>query len=104
MVEVPGRPAHRHPREPPVTRSGNPAILVEGSVSEHFEILYMTRARGPGIVKAVDHTHAFDWLLFHAIQLCRLGQMRRLQDGGGNVDDMVELRADATGVLDAVRP
>jgi hypothetical protein len=64
----------------------------------------MARARGFGVVKAVHHAHAFDGLLLHAIHLHRLGKVRCLQDGGGDVDDMMELRAYSTCVLDAVRP
>src|SRR5271170_1971147 len=104
MVEVSSSAAHGHPWEPSVTRCCDPAIFVERAVSEHLEVLNVTRARSFRVVEAVHHADAFDGLLFHAIHLHRLGKMRCLQNGRGNVDDMVKLRAYSACVLDAVRP
>ena len=81
MVEVPGRSAHRLPREPTVSRGGNPAIFVERAISEHLEVLDVARAHSFGIVKAVNHANTFDRLLFHAIHFDGLWKVCRFQDG-----------------------
>jgi hypothetical protein len=59
---------------------------------------------GVRLVKGVRHTHAFDRLLRDAVDHHRRGNAGCLKDGRYDVDHVVELGADAAGILDAVRP
>src|SRR5258708_1164906 len=104
MIEVSSRTPSGHPWQPPMTGSGYPAIFVEGTVSEHLEVLNVARTRGLRVVEAVHHAHAFDGLLIHTIHLHRLRKVRCLEDGGRNVDDVVKLCAYSACVLDTVGP
>jgi hypothetical protein len=74
VIEVSRGPTCGYPGEASVTGGGDPAIFVERAVSEHLEVLDVARARRFGVVEAINHAHAFDGLLFHAIYLDRLGR------------------------------
>src|SRR3954452_19136949 len=104
MVEIARAPAYGHPGEPAVAGCGDPAVLVERAVSEHLEVLDVSRARRLRIVERVHHADALDRLLPDAVDLHRLGKVRRLEDSGWEGDDVVELRAGSARVLDQVRP
>src|SRR5262249_58431812 len=57
-----------------------------------------------GLVEAVDDADALDRLLRDAVHHDWCGNARRLKDRRHDIDDMVELPADATLVLDLRRP
>ena len=87
-------------------RRGDPAIVVERAVTEHLEVLRLA-LRGSVRVRAVEgvsHAHAFDRFLGDAID-----RLRRLDAGGfedrrHDINDVVELAADATDILDVAGP
>src|SRR5262249_49906365 len=83
---------------------GDPAIVVDGPVAEHLEILRRVATLGLRLIEGIDHAHAFDWLLGQAIYNGGRGDSGCLQNGWRDVDDVVELRAQAVLFLDALRP
>ncbi len=92
------------PRNPVQAGARHPAVLVHGTVAEHLEILLRVpflRARvGERVAKARPvHRHLGD-----AVNLARLGNASRLQDGRGDIDDVRELAAQAALVLDRGGP
>jgi hypothetical protein len=56
------------------------------------------------VVEGVGHTHAFDRFLHNPVDHHRRLDARGFEDSWHDVDHVVELGADAAGVLDAVRP
>ena len=96
QTEVPRRIQRR--------RRGHPAVMIDGALAEHLEVLRRPLAWRGGVVPRIDHAHAFDRLLGDAVDHHRLRQASRFQNRRRDVDHMVELIADATGVLDARRP
>jgi hypothetical protein len=79
-------------------------LVVDPAVAEHLEVLGLVPFRRVGVVEAVGHAHALDRLLLHAVDRHRVGQPGHLQDGRGDVDDVVELRADLALGLDPAWP
>src|SRR5208337_497379 len=88
------------------SRRSNPAVVIDGAVAQHFEILSIAfrRREGVGLVPRIGHAHALDRLLLDAVDRVRSRNPGGFQDRWGNVDYVVELRADAASVLDARRP
>ena len=82
----------------------DPAVVIQRAIAEHLKVLSVAPLRGFGIVEAVHHADAFDWLLRHAVEFHWCGDVRRLQDGGHKIDHMVELPTYATRVLNSRRP
>ena len=58
------------------------------------------RSGGLAVVEGVAHAHALVGLLLDAVHEDRLGQARRVQDGGRHVDHVAELGADLAPGLD----
>ena len=87
-------------------RVGVPALVIDPAVGDHLEVLGLAgRGRiGVRLVEGVRHAHAFDRLLLDAVDHLRRLDARGFEDRGHDVDDVVELVADAAGVLDAGRP
>ena len=85
---------------------GDPAVVVDGAVADHFEILRVTLGRGVrvGLVEGVSHAHAFDGLLGDAIDHYRCLNAGGFENGRHNINDVVELRADAARILDVAGP
>src|SRR5262245_18533195 len=104
MIEVTCGTAQSDPRKPAMAGGGNPAVLVERAVTEHFEILNVPRLSRFGIIEAINHAYAFDRLLLYTIDLCRLGKVRCLENGGSYVSDMMKLGADSAGILNTIGP
>ena len=96
---------NRHlPGHDAVMHSGRlPAILVNSPVAPDFVVLQGAFRWGVGVLVGVAHAHPVERLLRHAIHLGRGGNPGRLQDAGGEVDDVVVLAANSR-VADAVRP
>src|SRR5262249_62376311 len=92
------------PWQPSVTHARDPSVAVDGAAAEHFEILDPTAFLGLRVVEAVDHADTFDLLLRNPVDLRRLLDSGRLQNRRRDVDDVVELGADAALVLDPVGP
>lgn len=74
--------------------------------AEHLEVLRLVPGGrgGVGLVPGVRHAHAFDGALLNAID--RLGRFDAgcFQDSRHDVNDMVELAADAAQVRDVAGP
>ena len=82
----------------------NPTVVVQRAGSEHLEVLRAVPALGAGRIERVDHAHALDGLLLHAVDHGRLRDSDRLENGRGDVDHVMELRANTALVLDALGP
>ena len=83
-----------------------PAVVVDRVVTDHLEVLGLTR-RGRIrllLIEGVGHAHPLDRLLRNAVHHLGLFQLGRLEYRWHDVDDMVELVADAALVLDHFRP
>ena len=59
---------------------------------------------GARLVEGVGHAHAFNRLLLDAVDHFRRRNAGGFEERRHDVDHMMELRADAAGILDAVRP
>ena len=46
---------------------GGPALVIDAAITEHFEVLSFVLVGRLGIVEAVQHADALDWVLLHAI-------------------------------------
>ena len=87
-----------------VNRAGEPAVGVDRAIAHDLEVLGLVGAGGVRIVERVDHAHALDRRLDDTVDALGLGQARRLEHGGSDVDDVVPLRSNLVGGLDALRP
>ena len=67
-------------------RCRNPAVVVNGSVGEHLEVLGGVRGFCVSIVPAVDHAHTLDWALRRAVDDLGFRQARSFQYRRRNVD------------------
>ena len=97
-AQFPGKRDRRRGRHPP--------IVINGAVAEHLEILGRVRRRGAGVrlVPCVRHAYPFHGALLDAIDRIGLRNAGRLEDGRGDVDDVMELAADAAHIGDVARP
>ena len=87
-------------------RRRHPAVVIDGAIAEHLEILRRVPGRGVGVrlVPRVGHAHAFDRDLLDAVDRVGLRNAGRFEDGRHDVDDVVELAADAAHVGDVAGP
>src|SRR5262250_3150263 len=87
-------------------RVGIPAVVVDAPVSDHLEVLRVMCGRRVGVrfVEGVDHTDAFDWFLFDAVDVLWRTDTHRFQNRRHDVNHMVKLRADPAGIADVTRP
>jgi hypothetical protein len=53
--------------------------VVDAPVAEHLEVLGLAPLGRIGVVEAVGHAGAVQWLLLHAVDHRRLGQPSHLQ-------------------------
>src|SRR5208283_2801959 len=108
LVLVHGRKfaGSHEPRRGGRMRSGNPAVMVNGTVANHFEILRVALRRriGVGRIEGVTHADAFDRLLLDAVDHVRLLDAGGFENGWNDVDDVVELGANSPHVLDVSGP
>ena len=98
------RRAEAHPRHPPVEAGGHEAVVVDAPVAHHLEVLGSTGAGRLRIAERVAHRRALDRHLPDAVHRRRCLDAGRLQDGRCQVDDVVELGAQAAAVGDPPRP
>ncbi len=87
-------------------RRRHPAFVIDGAVAEHLEVLGGVPGGrvGLGLVPGVHHAHAFDGPLFDAVDRIGRRYAGGFEDGRHDIDDMVELVADAAHVLDVAGP
>ena len=82
-----------------------PALAVDAAVAEHLEVLCLTALaeESPSSNEYTMLTPAIG-SLGDAVDGLRLRQSGRFEDGGGDVDHVVELRAHLAARCDAARP
>ena len=87
-------------------RDRHPALVVDGAIAEHLEVLRGVPGRRVGVrlVPRVRHAHAFDGALLDAVDRIGRRDAGRFEDGRHDVYDVVELAADAAHVLDVAGP
>jgi hypothetical protein len=80
--------------------------VIDGAIAEHLEVLRCVPGRDVGVrlVPRVHHADAFDRALVDAVDRIRRWDADRFEDGRHDVDDVMELAADATHVVDVARP
>ena len=81
-VDHVGQMAHAHQPRPLGRRGGsNPAVVVDGAVAKHLEVLRRARGRGVGVrlVEGVRHAHAFNRPLRDAVDHRRCHECRSLR-------------------------
>ena len=100
------RGAAQFPRERRRGRARHPSVVIDGAVAEHLEILRGVPGGRVGVrlVPRVRHAHAFDRALLDAVDRVGRRDAGRFEDGRHDVDDMVELAADAADVVDVAGP
>ena len=108
---VPGNHIRRRtgtelPRKSCRGRDRHPALVIDGAIAEHLEVLRRVSGRrvGVGLVPGVGHAHAFDGALLDAVDRIGRRDAGRFEDGRHDVDDVVELTADTSHVLDVAGP
>ena len=87
-----------------VSRHRGPSLVIDAAVAEHFEILRLVPLGSLGIAEGVQHADTLDRHLRHAVYRDRFGKPRGFEECGGDVDDVMKLRADFTLSLKSVRP
>src|SRR4051812_24030170 len=79
---------------------GDPPIMIKRAVAEHLEVLRLPLLFGIRVIEAIHHTDTFEGLLLDAVDFSWLRNVGGFQNGWNDVDDVVELRANATFILD----
>ena len=96
----------RLPRGSRRGRRSHPAIVIDGPIAQHLEVLSGVSGRGVGVrlVERIGHAHAFDGLLSDPVHHFRGWNAGDIEDRGHDIDQMVELGANAAGVFDPLWP
>jgi hypothetical protein len=81
-----------------------PAVVVDGAVAEHLEVLRVVAGRRISLIEAVREAHAFDGRLGDAADARRRFQAQRVQHGRHEVDDMGVLHPQLAASPDARGP
>ena len=81
-----------------------PAVVVDGTVTEHLEVLGVVVAGCGLIVESVGEAHPVDRRLAHAADALRRFNAQRFQDRRDEIDDVRILRAHLATRLDALGP
>ena len=75
-----------------VDGAGEPAVVVDGTVADHLEVLGLAGVGGFSIGERIVHGHALDGALLDAVHHARRGHARCCEHRGCHVHHMVELR------------
>ena len=80
--------------------------MVKRAVTKHLEILRVALGRGLRVraIEGISHADAFDWFLCDAIHGRRCLDASGFENRRNDVDDVVELRTNATQILYMARP
>ena len=100
---VEGNRAETDPRHPSVKTRRHEPFVVDAAVAHHLEVLG-TSALHPGISERRQHRLALDGHLVNPVHRGRWLDTRRVENGGGQIDDVVELIPNCAGVGDATGP
>ena len=110
VVELPGllwaverRRTEPDPRDLPVETGSHEPVVIDTAVAHHLEVLGAP-AVNPGIGERGQHRLALDGHLLDAVHHGRGLDARRGEDGGRQVDDVVKLVPEPTGVGDVSGP
>ena len=105
-ADVRRRRGAQHPWLGHRRRRRHPTLVIDGAIAEHLEILRGALARGVGVglVQGVQHAHPFDRALLDAVDDFGLRDAGCFENGRHDVDDVVELTADAALVVDMAGP
>ncbi len=87
-------------------RGRDPAVVIDGAIAEHLEVLRGVAGGRVGVrlVPCVHHARALDGALFDAVDRLGRRDAGRFEEGRHDVDDVVELAADATRIIDVAGP
>src|SRR5207249_2110062 len=72
----------------------DPAIMVNGAVTKHLEVLGRMTVPGFGIIKGINHRGPIEWKLLGAIDHLWKRQADCLQHSRCDIYDMAKLRPD----------
>src|SRR5579862_1592890 len=94
------------PRRLQRSRAGDPTILIERSVTHHFEILRAMRRGqvGTRLIKRIGQADTFNGLLADSVDHGGFRDAGDLEDRRHDVDHVMELVAYSTRVFDMARP
>src|SRR6266496_4829056 len=72
----------------------DPAVMIDGAVTKHLEILGCMTVLGFGIVKSINHRRPIERKLLGAIHHLRKRQPNRFEHGRCNIYNVTKLRPD----------
>ena len=100
------RPGTRLPRKVGRGRRRHPAVMVDGAIAQHLEILRGVPGGriGIGLVPRIDHAHTLDRPLLDAVNCVGCRDAGCLKDCRHNIYDMMKLMTNAAHVLDMAGP
>ena len=106
MITSGGVARAQFPRNGHRSRRRHPAVLINGAIAQHLEVLrgVLGGRVGVGLVPRVHHAYAFDGSLLDAVDRVGRGNAGHFQDRRHNIDDVVKLIPDAAHVLDVTGP
>ena len=81
-----------------------PALVVDAPIDKHFEVLGRPGIVRVRIVEAVGHAGAVEGLLLDTVDEGGMRESGSVDDGGCDIDYMVELGADLATAVEAVGP
>src|SRR6266566_7490055 len=84
--------------------AGDPAIMVNGAVTKHFEVLGRMPVLGFCIIKGINHRRPIERKLLGAIYRLWKRQTNCLEHGRGNIYDVTKLRPDLAPGFDTFGP
>ncbi len=85
-------------------RHRRPALVINAAVPVHLKVLRLMSLGGHSVIEGVRHADAFDRALLDPVDEDRLRQARHFQDGGRDVDHVMELAANFSLGLDSPGP
>src|SRR5687767_13157316 len=84
--------------------AGKPAVVVYRAVAEYLKVLGLVSAGGFGVIKAVKHAHALDWILYGPVDARWLRQLGSFEHCRTNIDNVMPLGTHFALSLNALRP
>jgi hypothetical protein len=82
----------------------HPAFVVHPAIADHLEVLGLPPIGRLGVVEQIGHGDSVEWKLLDSVDEGGLWDTEHIEDGGGDVDDVVELVAHLTFALETTRP
>src|SRR6185437_9425316 len=84
----------------------HPTVVIDGAIAEHLEVLSGVLGWGVGVrlIPRVRHAYSFNGDLLDAVDDLGLRNAGRIEDGRDDVNDVMELAANAAYIVDVTRP